>query len=242
MAVLLTACAVYQPPYYSLNNLTLDEVEQLFDVDSSVSDMKYFNACLEEFEILPVPNWQSIDEEGVVGLSIQVDKSGTLEAAMIIQSVHPALDSAAMNSVKNAKYISSDRIINVDNGYVIQMLIPYYNSEFDVQELSIINAHAYDEMMYDIAPIPEKGWEDETLRVKYEGYANMQAVEGETQITFCIDSKGKPGQFYVAKPFGYGAEEQAINAIRNVTWIPAQKAGRAVPCMINLPFQFYYWY
>jgi len=204
--------------------------------------MKYFHACIEEMNILPVNNWDNIKKEGVVGLSVLVDTDGILEAAMLIQAVHPVLDSIAMQTVRQATFRPTSQIINVDTSYYLQLLIPYYEESFDLNELAILYDYAYDEEMYDVAPEPVAGWDKAPLRVEYKGYSNMIRVEGKIEITFCIDSKGGVGQFYISKPFGYGAEEQAIEAIRRLQWKPATKAGKPVPCLVAIPFEFNYWY
>ncbi|MBC8375175.1 MAG: energy transducer TonB [FCB group bacterium] len=240
--VIITGCVITGPLYYSANKLSIDEVEFLFDVDSVVNEMKYFDACIIEMNILPVKNWSEIKKEGVVGISALIDIEGKLEAALVIQSVHPSLDAIALQSVRQATFRSPQHIINVDTSYVLQILIPYYEDDFDLSELSTIYNYAYDEEMYDVAPEPVVGWEKAPLKVEYQGYSNMNRVEGDIQISFYIDSKGQPGQFYISKPFGYGAEEQAIKAIRKTKWKPATKLGKPVPCIVSIPFGFYYWY
>jgi len=230
------------PLYYSANKLSIDAVESMFDVELAVNEMKYFDACIIDMDILPVKNWSEVKKEGVVGISALIDMEGQLEAAMVTQSVHPILDEIAMQSVRQATFRSPDCTINVDTNYVMQLMIPYYEDDFDLSELSILYDYAYDEEMYDVAPEPVVGWEDAPLKVEYTGYSSMTRVEGGIKITFYIDSKGQPGQFYISKGFGYGAEDQAIKAIRKTKWKPATREGKPVPCIVSIPFGFYYWY
>ncbi len=240
--IILMGCVVTGPLFYSADNLSIDAVESMFDVDSAVNELKYFDACITKMNILPVTNWSEIRKEGVVGISALIDKQGNLEAALVMQSVHPILDEIAMQTVRQASFRSPECTINIDTSYVMQLMIPYYEDDFDLSELSTLYDYAYDEEMYDVAPEPVVGWEDAPLKVEYTGYSSMTRVEGDIKITFCIDSKGHPGQFYVSKGFGYGAEDQAIKSIRKTKWKPATKDGKPVPCIVSIPFGFYYWY
>lgn len=242
LILFLFGCAIQYPLFYSSKPITSDELESFFDEDSAVVEMQYFNACVEEFVILPVENWREIKSEGVVIVKALVEENGELSIAAITQSVHPTLDSIALNSVIAATFKPASRIVNHEGEYFIQFVIPFYESAFNPAEFSILNNLKYGEKMYDIPPEPVEGWSHTDLNIHFSNTGAIQAMVGEVNIIFNIDSQGGIGEFYVSKAFGNGAEEKAIAAIRRVKWQPAMKDGQPVPSAVEIPFQFHYYY
>jgi TonB family protein len=53
-----------------------------------------------------------------------------------------------------------------------------------------------------------------------------------------IGADGKPGEIAVARPIGFGLDENAVTAIRKAKFAPAIKNGQPVPVMLDLVVQF----
>jgi TonB family protein len=53
-----------------------------------------------------------------------------------------------------------------------------------------------------------------------------------------IGADGKPGEIAVARPIGFGLDENAVAAIRKAKFSPAIKDGKPVPVMLDLVVQF----
>jgi hypothetical protein len=53
-----------------------------------------------------------------------------------------------------------------------------------------------------------------------------------------IGPDGKPGEIAVARPIGFGLDENAVSAIRKATFDPAMKDGKPVPVLLDLVVQF----
>ena len=53
-----------------------------------------------------------------------------------------------------------------------------------------------------------------------------------------IGADGRPGEIAVARPIGFGLDENAVEAIRNAKFSPAVKAGQPVPVLLDLVVQF----
>jgi TonB family protein len=53
-----------------------------------------------------------------------------------------------------------------------------------------------------------------------------------------IETDGKPGEIAVARPIGFGLDENAVEAIRKASFEPAVKDGKPVPVLLDLVVQF----
>jgi hypothetical protein len=69
-------------------------------------------------------------------------------------------------------------------------------------------------------------------------YAQAHAVAGMALYHTVIGADGKPGEIAVARPIGFGLDENAVAAIRKATFEPAIKNGKPVPVLLDLVVQF----
>jgi hypothetical protein len=80
------------------------------------------------------------------------------------------------------------------------------------------------------------------LLTKFEPESNQFAqdhgVAGMSLYHVVIDADGKPGEIAVARPIGFGLDENAVFAIRTAKFEPAIKDGKPVPVMLDLVVQF----
>jgi hypothetical protein len=80
------------------------------------------------------------------------------------------------------------------------------------------------------------------LLTKFEPESNQFAqdhgVAGMSLYHVVIDADGKPGEIAVARPIGFGLDENAVIAIRAAKFEPAMKGGKPVPVLLDLVVQF----
>jgi TonB family protein len=69
-------------------------------------------------------------------------------------------------------------------------------------------------------------------------FAQANGVAGMALYHTVIEPDGKPGEIAVARPIGFGLDENAVAAIRNAKFEPATKNGQPVPVLLDLVVQF----
>jgi TonB family protein len=69
-------------------------------------------------------------------------------------------------------------------------------------------------------------------------FAQSAGVAGMALYHTIIGADGKPGEIAVARPIGFGLDENAVAAIRKAKFSPAVKDGQPVPVMLDLVVQF----
>jgi len=69
-------------------------------------------------------------------------------------------------------------------------------------------------------------------------YAQDHGVAGMCLYHVVIGADGKPGEIAVARPIGFGLDENAVDSIRKVTFEPAIKDGKPVPVLLDLVVEF----
>ncbi len=69
-------------------------------------------------------------------------------------------------------------------------------------------------------------------------FAQDHSVAGMSLYHVVIGADGKPGEIAVARPIGFGLDENAVEAIRTAKFEPAMKDGKPVPVLLDLVVQF----
>ena len=69
-------------------------------------------------------------------------------------------------------------------------------------------------------------------------FAQSAGVAGMALYHTVIGADGRPGEIAVARPIGFGLDENAVAAIRKAKFAPAIKNGQPVPVMLDLVVQF----
>jgi TonB family protein len=77
-----------------------------------------------------------------------------------------------------------------------------------------------------------------TFEPESNEFAQANGVAGMSLYHVVIGSDGKPGEVAVARPIGFGLDENAVAAIRNAKFEPAVKGGQPVPVLLDLVVQF----
>ena len=69
-------------------------------------------------------------------------------------------------------------------------------------------------------------------------YAQDNGVAGMALYHVVIAADGTPGEIVVARPIGFGLDENAVTAIQGAKFSPAMKDGKPVPVLLDLVVQF----
>ncbi len=69
-------------------------------------------------------------------------------------------------------------------------------------------------------------------------YAQAAGVAGVALYHAVIGADGKPDEIAVARPIGFGLDENAVEAIRKAQFQPAMKNGEPVPVVLDLVVEF----
>jgi len=77
-----------------------------------------------------------------------------------------------------------------------------------------------------------------TFEPESNEYAQANAVAGLALYHVVIGADGRPGEIAVARPIGFGLDENAVASIRNAKFSPAIKGGQPVPVLLDLVVQF----
>ena len=77
-----------------------------------------------------------------------------------------------------------------------------------------------------------------TFEPQSNQYAQDHSVAGISIYRVLIDAQGKPAEIAVARPIGFGLDENAVDSIRKAAFSPAIKDGKPVPVVLDLVVQF----
>jgi TonB family protein len=69
-------------------------------------------------------------------------------------------------------------------------------------------------------------------------YAQANGVAGVAIYRAVVEGDGTAGEIAVARPIGFGLDENAVDAIRKAKFEPAMKDGKPVPVLLDLSVQF----
>jgi outer membrane biosynthesis protein TonB len=69
-------------------------------------------------------------------------------------------------------------------------------------------------------------------------YAQANTVAGPALYHVVVGTDGKAQEIAVARPIGFGLDENAVESIRKATFEPALKDGKPVPVLLDLVVQF----
>jgi TonB family protein len=72
----------------------------------------------------------------------------------------------------------------------------------------------------------------------YTEEARRAQAEGAVKLSVVLNANGTVSDITVARSLGYGLDQKAIEAARELRFVPAQKDGHAVSVRIFLEFKF----
>ena len=72
----------------------------------------------------------------------------------------------------------------------------------------------------------------------YTDEARRNQIEGSVKVSVMLKADGTVSDIKVARGLGYGLDEKAIEAARQLRFVPAQKDGHVVSVRLFLEFKF----
>jgi len=72
----------------------------------------------------------------------------------------------------------------------------------------------------------------------YTEEARRAQIEGAVRLSVVLNANGTVSDIRVARGLGYGLDEKAIEAARQLRFVPAQKDGHAVSVRVFIEFKF----
>jgi len=72
----------------------------------------------------------------------------------------------------------------------------------------------------------------------YTDEAREAAVEGRVRVRITVDATGRVSDAQVLAPLGYGLDESALAAVREASFEPATRCGRAVSTTFVISVRF----
>ncbi len=138
--------------------------------------------------------------------------------------------------------------------------VPVESEDEELLDDITIEETEFESFMFDDAPPPPPRIEEEEIPpflpyedqpkvigglaaiqrlVKYPEIARKAGIEGQVLILVLVSTDGIPTEFQVVKSLGNnGCDEAAIDAIKQVRFIPAKQRDRPVPFRISIPIRF----
>jgi len=181
---------------------------------------------------------------GVTNFKVYIDEYGDIESIFLKRSVNYLLDSLALKTLKNTKFLK----LKTDNKFIkysVHISYPFLRSG-DI--IPIINGKNSYSVLYPKEYIkvndllsPVKVDKMPVIlnkpQPKYPNIARMAAVEGTVIVTVLIDENG-----YVEKATIFRGEamlyKASINTAYECKFEPAIKEGKPVKVKVNIPFHF----
>jgi TonB family protein len=75
-------------------------------------------------------------------------------------------------------------------------------------------------------------------RLNYPSEARQRGIETVVEANVLVTETGKVGKISFDKEYGYGFEEAARRALRQVTFAPGRKNGQPISMFVTIPVRF----
>ncbi len=173
--------------------------------------------------------------EGTVRVSVQVDKDGTPLQVRIMHSTNTIFEENARKAASKLTYTPATQ-----NGHPIQMWLTLTVAF----ELTKPEATKEEEVEYGIddyvpeAKVPTYDQKELIRLLQYPKEARNHALEGDVIIGAQIDKDGKVLQVIVRNSTHEIFEENAIEAVKKLTFTPAIQNGKPIKMWITFRIEF----
>ena len=120
-----------------------------------------------------------LSDEGVVMVLVKVSEEGLPSVVKIVEHVSRFADSLAMNYLLGSSYYPSRNITNIDGPYVLEFLLPFYNTQINLMpESENLDTSKVEIREYDTPPEPVGGYTAIQRAVQYPKVAFENGIEG----------------------------------------------------------------
>jgi len=212
--------------------------------DFICSEVTYPDAALEQ------------GQEGNVTLVFHVKPDGTVTDIRIKESISEDLDREALRVFRLLQWEPAIRLgnpVESEEEFTIKFNIKKYNRN--------CKQRGYEKSAYPYLPVdtslqiydrlqlsraPEPIFDDKsmslakfiTANLAYPEAAYKQNISGEVELSFVVETHGRPSNIIIEKPLGGGCTEEAIRILKLIRWMPGIMRDQAVRSRTYLTIAF----
>lgn len=172
---------------------------------------------------------------GRVIVQFVVDEKGDVIYPEIIHGVGSGLDEAAIEAVRRATFrpgVQDGKPVRVRMSIPITFKLDGDGAPNDVDSVSNLST--------DVDRLPEivGGLQAIQQELKYPTLAKKAGIEGRVIVEFVVTKNGTARDARIVRGVGSGLDDEALRAVQNARFIPAQKDGQPVAMKLTLPLTF----
>ncbi len=172
---------------------------------------------------------------GRVIVQFVVDEKGEVVDPEITRGIGSGLDEAAIEAVRQATFrpgIQDGKPVRVRMAIPITFKLDGDAAPNDVDSVSNLST--------DVDRLPEivGGLQAIQQELKYPALAKKAGVEGRVIVEFVVTKSGTVRDARIVRGVGSGLDAEALRAIQNTRFTPAQKDGQPVAMKLTLPITF----
>lgn len=194
--------------------------------------------------------------EGTVVLRFVVSEAGSVSDIRVKEGVSPELDREAVRVFRLLQWEPAIRLGNPvpsEEEFPFKFNIKKYHrhcKQMGATKMEQPYSPADTSLQVygpaQLSSMPEPIFEDPlmtlprfiTSSLVYPEAAYKQNISGEVELSFVIETNGRPSNIIIVRPLGGGCTEEAIRIFKQIMWMPGIKDGLAVRSRINLSVAF----
>jgi TonB family protein len=167
-----------------------------------------------------------------VKYNLLIDKQGNLKQLTILESSNPKVDSIVIATVKDWEFTPGVKEgKNVNSIYLIKLKLGVTGSLKPINEGDFyVSVEEMPELIGGLKSIQEK--------IHYPEIAQRAGIEGKVYVLAFIDENGNVVNARVIKGIGAGCDEAALDAVKQVKFIPGKQRGKPVKVQVSIPIVF----
>ncbi len=173
----------------------------------------------------------SINQLHVV-YNLLIDKQGKLHQMTIEESNNHKVDSIVIANVNNWQFDAGIKSgIKVNSIYPIKIRLGISGSLKSINENEFLTSS-------EIMPEIVGGLASILSKIHYPEIAKRAGIEGKVFVQAFIDESGNLVEAKVIKGIGAGCDEAALDAVKQVKFIPGKQRGKPVKVQVTIPIVF----
>lgn len=244
------AAAAISAPYSPSFNLTPAAVDSVYRVAETMPEPIGGMAAI--YNNIRYPEAARADSiEGQVVIQFVVNERGEVISPQVVRGVRPDLDQAALQALDGIRFFPG-----IQNGapVKVQFMLPIV---FRLQpgpppppppplytppprNLDQPASHNGEDVFIVVEqmPSPIGGLESIYNNIRYPDAAREAGVEGRVVVQFLVDKEGNVVDPFILRGIGYGADEIALEAVKDAKFTPGVQRGVPVNVVLQLPIVF----
>lgn len=208
--------------YYTFNQL--DILPKLISNDSAKVNAEFANlSTMVNGLFKKLPDNERKDFQ--LSYQFLVNKNGQIDKIQIVKSNFPQIDKKIAEAVKDWKFQPA-----IKDGKKVNFIFPWSINLDDESSDYFVAVEEMPELIGGLKGLQSK--------IKYPQEAKLNGIEGKVYVLAFIDEKGNVAKAKVIKGAGYGLDEAALNAVKEIKFIPGKQRGKPVKVQVTIPIVF----